>query len=59
MNISQASPAVEDFTIAYDHEGGNCTLKVSWKNTQAFVEVTEKKLSWPTTTPLTYQCPDQ
>jgi hypothetical protein len=59
MKISKPSPAVEDFIIAYDREELNCTLKISWENTQASVDVTEKKLCWPTTTPLTYQCPDQ
>jgi Protein of unknown function (DUF2911) len=59
MHTSKTSSPVENFTIRYDPKDGNCTLRMSWENTQAWVDVAEKKLCWPTTTPLTYQCPDQ
>jgi len=63
MKVSKTPAAVENLTIAYeaknDPKDGRCILKVSWENTQAWVEVAEKRLCWPTTTPLTYQCPDQ
>jgi Protein of unknown function (DUF2911) len=59
MKVSKTSATVENFTIAYDPKDGRCTLRMSWENTQAWVEVAEKRLCWPTTSPLTYQCPDQ
>jgi hypothetical protein len=59
MKVSKTPAAIEEFTIAYDSKDGRCTLRMSSGNTQAWVEVTEKRLCWPTTSPLTYQCPDQ
>jgi hypothetical protein len=59
MKVSKTPTAVEEFTIAYDRKDGHCTLRMSSENTQAWVEVAEKRLCWPTTSPLTYQCPDQ
>jgi predicted DNA binding CopG/RHH family protein len=58
MKVSKTPAAVEEFTIAYDSKDGRCTLRISSENTQAWVEVAEKRLCWPTTSPLTYQCPD-
>jgi hypothetical protein len=55
MKVSKTPAAVEEFTIAFD---GRCTLRISSENTQAWVKVAEKRLCWPTTSPLTYQCPD-
>jgi len=59
MRTSKTPTPIENFTIAYDPKDGSCTLRLSWENTQAWVDIAEKKLCWPTTTPLTYQCPDQ
>ncbi len=42
MNVSKTSAPVEDFTIAYDQQGGGCVLRLSWENTQASVEIKEK-----------------
>jgi hypothetical protein len=58
MKVSKTPEAVEELTIAYDSKDGRCTLRMSSENTQAWVEVAEKRLCWPTTSPLTYQCPD-
>jgi len=59
MKVSKTPAIVENLTIAYEPKDGHCTLRISWENTQAWVEVAEKRLCWPTTSPLTYQCPDQ
>jgi len=58
MKISKTPDIVENLTIAYEPKDGRCTLRMSWENTQAWVDVAEKRLCWPTTSPLTYQCPD-
>ena len=42
MTVSKTSAPVENFTISFDHTGGSCTLQLSWENTQASVEFTEK-----------------
>ena len=59
MKVSQTESPVENFTIAYHKKDATCSLSLSWERTQATVELTEKKLCWPTTSPLTYSCPDQ
>ena len=43
MKVSPTSSAVENFTIALDSMGGNCTLNISWENTLASVNISEKK----------------
>jgi hypothetical protein len=43
MSVSQTSAPVENFTIAFDQGGSNCTMKLSWEQTQASVEFSEKK----------------
>jgi len=43
MRVSPAPSAIENFTIALDSMGGSCTLSMSWENTQASVEISEKK----------------
>jgi Protein of unknown function (DUF2911) len=57
MKVAQTSP-VENFTIAYHKKDASCSLSLSWERTQATVDLAEKKLCWPTTSPLTYSCPD-
>jgi hypothetical protein len=59
MKISQTETLQENFTIAYHKKDAVCSLVVSWERTQATVDLAEKKLYWPTTSPLTYSCPDQ
>ncbi len=59
MKVSRTTSLVKNFTIAYKPKEETCTLTMSWENTQASVEVAEKKLCWPTTSPLTYECQDQ
>jgi hypothetical protein len=59
MNLSHTQSPVENFTIAYYKKDNTCALSLSWENTEATVDLAEKKLCWPTTSPLTYSCPDQ
>jgi len=40
MKVSQTPSAVENFTIAFDQD---CTLNLSWENTQASVRIAEGK----------------
>jgi hypothetical protein len=40
MKVTQTPSAVENFTIGFDQD---CTLSVSWENTQASVQITEGK----------------
>jgi len=41
-SVTKLSSPVENFTISFDHTGGSCTMRMSWENTQASVEFTEK-----------------
>jgi hypothetical protein len=59
MKVSQPESLVENFTIAYHKKDATCSLTLSWERTQATVDLEEKKLCWPTASPLTYSCPDQ
>ena len=43
MKVSSTPSAVENFTIALSPMGGGCTLNLSWENTQASVDLSEKK----------------
>src|ERR1700720_60788 len=43
MKVSPTSSPVENFTIALASMGSGCTLTMSWENTQASVDVSEKK----------------
>jgi len=43
MKASSTPSAVENFTIALSPMGGGCTLNLSWENTQASVDLSEKK----------------
>ena len=47
MTVSKTSAPVENFTISFDQTGGGCTMQLSWKNTQASVEFTEKNADVP------------
>ena len=41
--VSQTPSPVENFAIAFDQKGNGCTLNISWENTQASVDISEKK----------------
>jgi hypothetical protein len=43
MKVSSTSAPVENFTIALASMGGSCTLTITWENTQASVDISEKK----------------
>jgi hypothetical protein len=43
MEVAKTPSPVENFTIAYEQKGGSCVLTLSWENTQASVEMAEKK----------------
>jgi Protein of unknown function (DUF2911) len=47
MSVSKTPAPVENFTISFDHTGGSCTMRLSWENTQASVEFTEKNADVP------------
>lgn len=58
MRVSKTPALVENLTIDYDRKADSCVLRITWENTEASVKIAKKKLCWPTTSPLTYQCPD-
>src|SRR6185312_17555152 len=43
MQASSTPGPVENFTIAFNQGGSNCTLQMSWESTQASVTFAEKK----------------
>lgn len=43
MQASSTSGPVENFTINYGQGGGNCSMQLSWENTQASITFNEKK----------------
>ncbi len=43
MKASPLSSPLENFTIAFDHAGGTCTLRLEWETTRASIAVAEKK----------------
>src|SRR5947199_8379748 len=43
MSISKTSAPVENFTIRFDQGDNACTLNISWEETQASVNLSEKK----------------
>jgi hypothetical protein len=47
MSVTTLSSPVENFTISFDHTGGSCTMRMSWENTQASIEFTEKNTDLP------------
>jgi Protein of unknown function (DUF2911) len=59
MQIAKTPSPVENFTIAYHKKDATCRLSLAWGRIQATIDLAEKKLCWPTTSPLTYSCPDQ
>ena len=47
MSVTRLSSPVENFTISFDHTGASCTMRMSWENTQASIEFTEKNTDLP------------
>ena len=47
MSVSKTPAPVENFTISFDQTGGSCTMPLSWENTQASVDFTEKNTDIP------------
>ncbi len=43
MNVGKPDATVQNFTIDFNQEGGSCTMRLSWENTQASVKFDEKK----------------
>ena len=43
MQVSKTSSPVENFTVSFNQSGNACTLQMSWENTQASVQISEKK----------------
>ena len=43
MQVSKTSAPVENLTISFDQSGNSCTLRLSWENTQASIQISEKK----------------
>jgi hypothetical protein len=43
MTVSKTSAPVENFTISFDQGGSSCTMKISWEETEASVQFSEKK----------------
>jgi hypothetical protein len=42
MKSSSLPSALENFTIAFDKNGGGCTLRMDWETTRASVEIAKK-----------------
>jgi len=43
MQVSKTPSQVENFTIAFEQAGDNCTMHLDWENTRASVAFEEKK----------------
>jgi len=43
MKVSTLPSPLENFTIAFDPTGTNCTMKLDWETTRASIEIVEKK----------------
>src|SRR6202045_5486261 len=43
MKASKLPSNVENFTIAFDRDGGACIMRLDWETTRALVAITEKK----------------
>lgn len=41
MQSSKTAAPVENFTIAFDAAGKNCTMRLEWENTRASIEIKE------------------
>jgi len=43
MTVSKPSSMMENFTISFDRNGGTCKMNMTWENTRASVDISEKK----------------
>jgi hypothetical protein len=43
MQVGRTASPVENFTINFDQSGSSCKLNMSWENTLASVDITQKK----------------
>jgi hypothetical protein len=43
MKVSKLHSPAENFTIAFDKEGGGCVMRLDWETTRALVAIAEKK----------------
>lgn len=43
MKVSSLPSPLENFTIALDHAGDGCTLRMDWETTRASIAITENK----------------
>jgi hypothetical protein len=43
MKASKLPSPVENFTIAFDRDGGACIMRLDWETTRALIAITEKK----------------
>ncbi len=43
MKVMKLPSPVENFTIAFDHAGTSCTMRLDWETTRASVEISEKR----------------
>jgi hypothetical protein len=43
MRVSKLPSSLENFTIAFDKVGDNCTMRLDWETTRASVDISEKK----------------
>ena len=41
MRVSKNGPPVENFLIAFDQAGNNCTLRMEWATSIASVDITK------------------
>jgi len=42
MKVSSLASPVENFTIAFDHAGGKCSMHLDWETTRASVDISKK-----------------
>ena len=47
MSVTKLPSPVDNFTISFDHTDGSCTMRMSWENTQASLDFTEKNADLP------------
>ncbi len=43
MKVTKLSSPVENFTIAFDHAGTSCTMRLDWETTRASVEISGRR----------------
>ena len=43
MKVSSLPSPLENFTIAFDHAGDGCTLRMDWETRRASIAISEKK----------------